>query len=93
MGKLKVSEEHIAILREATAPFMNKDTQEVYAESGLSFTRYIWDALWSARRRSQTVKDTLDAIYKYADDTHITSVLRMLAKEREDVRVAAPPSA
>lgn len=88
MGKLKVTEEHIQVLREELAPFLNGTTQAVYAEEGLSRTRYIWDALWSARRRSQRVRDTLDAIYTYGNDTHINSVLDMLAKERAHVEVS-----
>lgn len=86
---MKIKPEHIAKLREYLAPFYNKDTQQVYADAGLSVTRYRWDALWAARRHNmQAVGDLITEIYKYANDTHIDTVLRMLANERKDVELS-----
>lgn len=89
MPAMKVKPEHIEILRKALEIFLNKDTATIYRDAGLSEKRYRWDALWSARRRSQEVQDTLSAIYQYANDDHLDTVLRMLMDERKDVEL--PP--
>lgn len=85
---LKISPEHIQILREAMQPFLNRTTAEVYADAGLSEKRYRWDAFWSACKHTPTLNDTVREIYKTCDDTHLDSVFRMLAKERADVEIA-----
>lgn len=89
---MKVKPEHIERLRVIVSPFMNKDTAQVYKDAGLSEMRYRWDALWSARRHNLPLEDALiSEIYQYANDDHIDTVLRMIAKEREDVEATPPP--
>jgi len=92
MAAMKVKPEHIEALRTALRPFLNKDTARVYADAGLSPTRYRWDALWSARKlRGEDVGDLITEIYQYANDTHIDTVLKMLAEERKDVELPNQP--
>lgn len=88
MGKLKIKEEHIAALREAMQPFLNKTTAEVYRDAGLTSKRYIWDAFWSACRHTPTLNDVVREIYTYANDDHLHTVFCQLAKEREHVEIA-----
>lgn len=83
---LKIKQEHIDILRREITPFMNADTAQIYKDAGHGPLRYHWDALWSANKRSPEVQQCIREIYQYANDTHITSVLRMLAKEAEDAK-------
>ncbi len=84
MPALKVKPEHIQALREATKPFLNKATRELYEEEGLSPKRYRWDALWSANRRVPTLTEVIREIYQTCNDDHIDSVLRLLVKESEN---------
>lgn len=85
---MKIKPEHIAKLREYLAPFLNKDTEDGYREQGLSDKRYRWDALWSACRHTPSLNDVIREIYEYANDDHIDTVLRMLAKEGSNVELS-----
>ena len=78
---MKLKAEHIKILREAITPFMNADTAALYAEQGLTPKRYRWDALWSANKVSVPLREIMPVIYRYANDEHIDTVLRMLDTE------------
>lgn len=87
MGKMKVKEEHVAALRGAMAPFLNRTTAEVYRDAGLSPKRYVWDAFWSACKHTPGLNDVVREVYTYANDDHLHTVFCHLAKERENVEV------
>lgn len=78
---LKLTPAHIAELRTKLAPFLTKDTAEVYHDAGLSEMRHRWDSLWSACKHTPELNETIREIYGYADDTHLDSVLRLLQRE------------
>lgn len=78
---MKIRDKHIDALRKAISPFLNKETEDLYREEGLSEKRYRWDAFWSACRHTPTLNDVIREIYQYANDDHIDTVLRMLVKE------------
>lgn len=86
---MKLEQHHIEALREGTKPFMSKEMEDLYKEEGLTDKRYRWDCLWSACRRTPALNDTIHEIYRYANDTHIDTVLRMLAKEAKEAKVLA----
>lgn len=88
MSALKIKPEHVEAIRQATAPFLNQDTADVYRDAGLTEKRYRWDALWSGCRHTPSLNDVIREIYQYADDTHIDSVLRMLAKPARKLTIA-----
>jgi hypothetical protein len=85
MSRLKITDEHVRALRAGVSPFLNHATSKVYTEAGLSAMRYRWDALWSACKYVEGFNDLISEIYRYANDDHIDTVLRMVAKERESV--------
>ena len=78
---MKLNDAHISALRKALKPFLNVETEEVYREAGMSDKRYRWDAFWSACRHTPSLNDVVREIYQYANDDHIDTVLRMLARE------------
>lgn len=82
---MKLKPQHIEALRAALKPFLNVETEEVYREAGLSDKRYRWDAFWRAHRQDVAFGDMIREIYVYANDDHIDTVLRMLAREAKTV--------
>jgi len=77
MTNLKIHAEHFATLEDAVSPFYNKLTASQYKDAGLSFARFLHDALY-AGKLSAWVCDTL---YPYLDDTHIKSALKAIARK------------
>lgn len=74
---MKIREEHIEQLSKLLAPLFTPEREQLYRDRGLSMKRYRWDALyilWDAGLVS-----LMDEIYKYANDDHIDTVLRMLS--------------
>lgn len=80
---LKVKEEHIETLRMLLQPYLNTQRAAEYAARGMTPRRYRWDALWAAGRKTTLVAAVVREIYEYANDDHLDSVLKLLAKEGE----------
>lgn len=82
---LKIKPEHIQRLRAGMAPFLNKDTAELYTDAGMSERRYLFDAMWSACRQDDTLREMIcNEVYVYANDDHLYSVFKLLWKEKQN---------
>lgn len=69
---MKIRPEHFEKLRDAMLPVLslNSDAYKEYKAKGLSKHRFVWDVLWAAKPGT-----TLNDIYGYANDAHITTAL------------------
>lgn len=84
---LKISDEHMAVLRKYVAPLYDGKTRGYYADIGLNETRYRWDMFWLAKNRHREVlTKMMDEFYCYANDTHLESALKKLELESREVR-------
>lgn len=73
---MKITEQHLEILRNAIEPIDTEDRRTAYRHAGLSFTLYAWDTLQSAGLRPFVCSD----LYEYLNDSHIDTALRAIIK-------------
>lgn len=76
MAKLKITAEHIAHIESAIRPFDTEERRAEYKKAGFSDTRYGFDLLFLAKLNPWLC----NTVYRYADDSHIASVLRSIIK-------------
>lgn len=82
---MKIKPEDLAELQAIIAALGELWLHETWApylrNSNHSECRRMWDALWSARRLDpERVKAWFDRVYQYANDTHVTTALRVVLK-------------
>lgn len=53
--------------------------RQAYKDKGLSDKRFRWDMLWRVPQAER--QSFFDAVYKYCNDEHIDSVLKMIVKD------------
>ncbi len=80
MASMKILPEHVALMRDAIAPFASAELFAQYQEQGLSHKRYRWDLLWKSQFNVCTM------IYPYANDDHIDTALRFLVSDDGSIK-------
>jgi ubiquinone biosynthesis protein COQ9 len=74
---MKITQEHLDQLRALVAPLDTAQNRKAYRSAGLSAMRYRWDLLWAAK----APRELWDAMYRYANDTHIDTALRRIVSD------------
>lgn len=74
---MTLAPEHVEALRLLTAPFYSPARLALYQANGMTTMRYRWDGLYMASK--PVVCELMQAIYQYANDTHVDAALRQLS--------------
>lgn len=82
---MKIKPEHYDVLRKALQEVRKQcpDMRDRYTAIGRNFTRFCWDALWSAPIAGyrDSGEYLCKVLYPYLSDTHIETALRRIANE------------
>lgn len=77
---MKIKAEHLSLLQSLVAPLDTPALREEYRAAGLSPMRYRWDLLFRVPYHARF--PLIDAMYQYANDTHIDTALRHITGTR-----------
>jgi len=73
---MKIKPEHIQLIKKAISKSKNLlNFSKEYKEKGQSAMRFRWDTLYTSMNSAES-KAFFDAVYTYANDDHIDTVLR-----------------
>jgi hypothetical protein len=77
---MKIKPEHIEALQSLVIPSHSEELHAQYRDANLSDKRYRWDLLYRVPYHARVT--VIDEIYKYANDTHIDTVLRKITNTK-----------
>lgn len=80
---MKINSRHFQEIKDAlvASQAVVKASATKYQEAGLSPERYMWDAFRFAKVQGNTTKWMCEELYKYLDDSHITTALKTAFSE------------